>query len=410
MRIETTTERLVHGGRALARAADGQVALIAGALPDERVVAEVEVRSGVLQGQVVEVLEASPDRVEPPVHPGLDLGFASYPAQLRLKADVVVDAARRAGVDLPDDAVAVVPSPDVWGYRSGIQPALRHGRLGYRREGTNDVVPMDGDPTAFEGANRAWSALAEAALPGSVREVAIRANDDGEALVALVATAPAKALLDLAHGLVAAGITGVALAPHDPRGRFRAGKERLAGARELRQRYGAVELSVSATAFAQPNPRAAGAAFLALAELAPGGTVAIDLFAGGGAIAAHLAPKYDRVIAVEVASESVARGRRDLGRIGIGNVAFERRDARRGDVPPADTIVVDPPRSGLARDLRSAIDASVASDLIYLSCDVATWARDAADFAQRGWRLVVARPYDFQPHTHHIEMLSHFER
>lgn len=410
MQLELTPERMVHGGRALARLPDGRVALVAGALPGERVVAELTTKSGVLQGRAIELVEASPDRVEAPPHPGLDLAHARYAAQLRLKSEVLADAARRAGVGLPREASEVVASPNVWGYRSAVQPAVRNGQLGYRREESHEVVVMDGDPSGNEGANRAWSLLASAGLPNAVQEVAIRANDAGEALVALVSTAPAKALLHLAHGLVAAGIAGVASAPHDPRGRFRSGKSRLAGQREIRQRYGDVELSVSATSFAQPNPAAAGAAFRALREAAPGGRRAVELFAGSGAIARHLADRYDEVVAIEVASESVERGRRDVEREGGTNVRFERADARRIELPEADTIVVDPPRAGLAKDLRARIDGSSASTLLYLSCDVATWARDAAAFADRGWRLVRARPYDFQPHTHHIEVLSALER
>jgi tRNA/tmRNA/rRNA uracil-C5-methylase (TrmA/RlmC/RlmD family) len=410
VRIETTAERIVHGGRALARLEDGRVALIAGALPGERVVADVAPRAGVLQGAVAEVLEPSPDRVPAPEHPGLDLGFVRYDAQLRLKADVVQDAASRARLTLPEGRPAVVAAPATWAYRSAVQPAVRGGRLGYRREGSRQVVLLDEDPTAMPSVAAAWRRLVRSGLPGSVQEVAIRGNDRGEALVALVATAPAADLLDLAHGLVGEAIAGVALAPHDPRSRFRSGKERLAGARFLLQRYGDVELSVSATAFAQPNPAAAGLAFGDLASLAPGGRRAVDLFAGGGAIAFHLAPRYDEVVAVEVASESVARGRSDARRLGRETVRFERVDAKRFELPEADTIVVDPPRAGLASELRQRIDASEASSLLYLSCDVATWARDAADFVARGWRLRTVRPYDFQPHTHHLEVLSAFER
>lgn len=404
------TERMVHGGRALARDPDGRIVLVSGALADETVAVEAERRSGVLLGTVVEVVEASPDRVPAPLHPGLDLGFASYPAQLRIKSEVLADAARRSGVALPATTTDVRPSPRVWHYRSVIQPAVRHGRLGYRREGSDEVVELEADPTAMPAANEAWRRLASADLPGSVVEVAIRANDAGEALVGLIATAPAKTLLSLAHRLVQSGVRGVSLAAYDPRGRFRAGKERLAGAREIRQRYGRVELSVSATAFAQPNPSAASELYETVTAMVPGGELACELFAGSGAIAMHVAERYREVVAVEVASESVARGLRDAERQGIANVRFERADARRFDLPDADTLIVDPPRAGLAKPLRAAIDATSASSLLYVSCDVATWARDAADLIARGWRLVEVRPFDFQPHTHHLELATTFQR
>lgn len=403
-------ERMVHGGRALARDPEGRIVLVAGALPGERVEIEVERRSGVAMGRVLRVIEPHPERMVPPAHPGLDLAFAGYPLQLRLKAEVLLDAARRAGVELPDPGVAVRPAPRVWGYRSAIRPAVTRGRLGYRREGSAEVVPLDGDPTALPGLDRAWGVLERAELPRGVREVALRGNDDGAVLAALVAATAPRDLLDLAHRLVANGLTGVALAPWDERGRFRAGKSRLAGTREIRQRYGRYEFSVSATAFAQPNPAAAGVLAEAVTEMVPGGAAACELFAGGGLIALHLAGRYREVVAVEIAKESVTRGRRDAERAGVDNVRFERGDARAFDLPDAELVAVDPPRAGLAKPLREAIDAATARQLLYVSCDVATWARDAADFVARGWRLAEVRPFDFQPHTHHLELATRFER
>jgi len=401
---------MVHGGRALARDAQGEIVLVRGGLPGETVIADVERRAGVRQGTVVEVLEASVDRVEALLHPGLDLGFASYEAQLRLKREVVADAVNRAGVPLPGDVPVVRASPRVWGYRSAIQPATIQGRLGYRREGSGDVVVLDDDPTANEALNAAWSTLLEVGIPRGVREIAMRGNDEGEVLIAFVVERSDPSLHDQAHALVKAGITGVALAPFDPRGRFRSGKSRLAGARSMLQAYGDVTLSVSATAFAQPNPGAAGAAFQTLASWLPDGERAVELFAGGGAIALHLTRRYDEVVAVEVAHESVTRGRRDAERLGVTNLRFERGDARRFHLPTADLIVVDPPRAGLAKPLRDALHASDARTLAYVSCDVATWARDVADLTTRGWRVRRMEPFDFQPHTHHLELVSLLER
>jgi 23S rRNA (uracil1939-C5)-methyltransferase len=426
-RLELDVTRMVHGGRSLATGPDGRALLVRGAIPGERVVAEGEVRKGVWLGDVVEVLEPSPDRCEPPAHPGLDLGHVTYGRQLALKREVLQDAWHRAvGTAAPaPDVPGVVASPQVWGYRNAVQPALGErddgacaepgvetsAGLGYRRPGTHEVVVLDDDPTATAACRAAWAAVAARRWPGGVREVAIRGNDQGEALVALIATTPARALLDAAHGLVADGVTGVALAPYDPRGRFRGGAERLAGARRVRQRYGDVLLTVTATAFAQPNPEAAGALYRRLAAVAPEARHALELFAGNGAIAMHLAPRVAKVTAIEIDRGSVERGRLDAGAAGIGNLVLLRRDARDMRVPDdVDLISVDPPRSGLAGDVRAAIAGSRARTLLYVSCDVATWARDAADLLRRGWRLTLLEPFDFQPHTHHLELLSRFER
>jgi len=437
--VELDVERQVHGGRSLCRLKDGRVVLIAGAIPGERVVARLEDRKGVLFGAVLEVVEASPDRRQPPRHPGLDLGHVVYRRQLEPKREVVEDALRRAR-NQPALAPPVTPAPSEWGYRNAVQPAVAAG-LGYRRPLSDEIVVLDEDPTASPALNEAWRTVVEVGLtepglfaPGSseapspgtagaragrrprragrprVVEVAFRGNDDGETLLALIGSGPASAALDLAHRLVEAGIAGVAWAPFDPRGRFRGGSEKLTGKRSVLQRYGALELSVTATAFAQPNPRAAAALYAELADWAGEGQTAVELFAGGGAIAMHLAPSFQRVLAYEVDRGAVERGKLDAGRLGIDNVELVRVDARRLELEPGpELFVVDPPRAGLADDLREKLARAVTGRLIYVSCDVATWARDVAELERRGLRLTRFVPYDFYPHTHHVELLSLLE-
>lgn len=403
-------ERMVHGGVALGRMPEGRVILVAGGIPGELVETEPQEVSGVLRGNVESVVEASEDRVQPPAHPGLDYGFIAYRRQLELKREVVADALGRAlrrDVEVP----AVRPSPTTWSYRAAVQPAVVGDRLGYRRPGTAEVVTLESDPVANAAIGHAWGIWRGLRPPDGVVELVLRGNDHGETLAALVAAAPERDLVPFAHRLVDAGYTGVHYAAFDPRGRFRGGVSRLAGARSIHQRYGHIELSVTPTAFAQPNPGAAGELYATLGAWAPEGDVAVDLYAGGGAIALHLARGWRRVWAVEIDRGSVARGRRDAERAGVDNVEFARGDARRATIPPdAGLVVVDPPRAGLSKPLRETIVDCAADRLIYVSCDVATWSRDVAHFERSGWALRRFEPFDFYPHTHHIEILSLLER
>lgn len=405
-----TLERMIHGGLALGRLPDGRVALVMGGLPGERVAAELASRRGVLQGEVDDVLEASPDRVPAPAHPGLDYGFIRYERQLELKREAAQDALTRAGA--PElELAAVTPSPRRWGYRNTVQPVATRAGLGYRRPGSHEVVVLDEDPTANDAIRAFWPRWAALAAPKGVREVVLRGNEQGELLAALVATASARSLLTFAHALGHEGVRGVAYARHDPRGRFRSGSERLAGARSILARYGRFDVEVTAQSFAQPNPSAAALLYARLAELAPGGETALDLYAGSGVIGMHLLGRYRRVIAYEIDRGSVARGQRDAARLGLEGLEFVRADARALELPKgADLVTLDPPRAGLSQALREALTASDAPTILYVSCDVATWARDVADLARRGWRVARAEPFDFYPHTHHLELLTLLER
>ena len=410
---ELIIERQVHGGLGLGRLPDGRVVLLRGGIPGERVVATLASRKGVLVGEVSQVLDASPDRVPAPAHPGLDLAHVAYPRQLELKREVLADALARATgeqIAVPE----VVAAPEQWSYRSAVQPAVSAGALGYREPGSNEVVPLEHDPSANEAVNSAWRTLTELGLAipqAAIREVAIRGNSGGEALIALIAKGQESAALDLGHRLVERGVAGVAWAPYDPRGRFRGGSRKLTGKRTILQRYGEHEFSVTATSFSQPNPAAAALLYRDLVALAGSGERAVELFAGGGAIAMHLAAGFAGVTAIEVDKGAVERGKRDAERLGITNVDLLRSDARRLELERGPELyVVDPPRAGLPAELRAQLAEAVSGRLVYVSCDVATWARDVVDLRARGLRLRHFQAYDFYPQTHHIEVLSLFER
>jgi tRNA/tmRNA/rRNA uracil-C5-methylase (TrmA/RlmC/RlmD family) len=107
----------------------------------------------------------------------------------------------------------------------------------------------------------------------------------------------------------------------------------------------------------------------------------------------------------------VERGKRDAERLGLGNVEFVRLDAREAVIPEtAELVVVDPPRAGLSKGVRSAVAVSGASRLLYVSCDAATWARDVVELEGLGFALTRFVPFDFYPQTHHVELLSELTR
>jgi 23S rRNA (uracil1939-C5)-methyltransferase len=410
MQLEVKLERMVHGGNALARLTDGRIALIRGGIPGEVVRAEVTEKSGLVQGKVVEVLEASPDRIEASKHPGLDYGFIRYERQLELKHEVVQDSLTRS-LKREVDILSVRAAPKIWNYRNTVQPAVTRDGLGYRAEGSHSVILLESDPTANETINSLWQQWKTLNAPKGIHEIVFRANDTGAMLLSLIATASAKNYLEFAHHLVQEGITGISYAQHDPRGRFRSGSEKLTGEKTILQSYGKFDISVSATNFAQPNPSAATQLYEALESLAPPGNLALDVYAGSGSIGMYLASKFKRVLALEIDRGSITRGQHDAERLGITNLEFLKTDAKYLEIPTnADLLTVDPPRSGLNKEVRQVINDSSVKQLIYVSCDVATWARDIAEFEKVGWKLMHIEPFDFYPHTHHIELLSKLGR
>lgn len=402
---ELRIEKMLHQAKGLARLPDGRVALIKAVLPGELVRASLASHKGVLQGTATSILEASEARIPASEHPGLDYSHITYQRQLELKHEVITDViARQLSTRIPVPVVTAAPSE--WRYRNTVQPVVTRAGLGYRQPESHNVVLLAEDPVANAGIQAVWQHLQTIGIPKGIRELVIRANAKGEALLCLIAAASARNYLAFAHELLSERILGVSYAKYDLRGRFRSGSERLAGVRSLTETYGRYSVSMTVSSFAQPNPEAASLLYRRLEQLAPGGKRALDLYAGSGIIGMHLCRKYPEVIALDIDRGSVSRGQQDAERLGLA-LSFICADAKDVQIPDQlDLICVDPPRAGLNQQLRQKLGASRSPCLIYVSCDVATWARDVADFQSQGWTLQSLEAFDFYPQTHHIELLS----
>lgn len=408
IRAEVTIERIVAGGYGLARTPGG-VALIRGAMPGERVVATMRRTKGTLTGDAIDILDANPNRDPQPLPPGADLPLA-YDAQIEVKEGIVRDALRRvAGVEV--DLEPLRRSPKLLGYRTAAQyGVIEGGGLGAHQTASRKLVPLTNDPLVSEPVAEAIRILSAQPLPG-VREVAIRGSlHEGRAAAGLLGEMRGP-YERLARRLVDSGLAGVSWGLRKPGVRFRAASKVLAGNGELLEDFGGVLASVTVRSFAQVNPEAAGLLYQDAASIAGEGKRAIDLYAGSGVLALHLANAYERVEAVEISEDAVKRGQGDARRLQAHAVKFRRGDARTvARYFPADLVAVNPPRSGIDAPVLKALGEGAPARILYVSCDPPTWARDVGRLAAHGYRVTFARPYDFYPYTHHVEMLSLLER
>lgn len=406
--LELTVGPVAHGGWCVARH-EGRVVFVRHALPGERVVAEVtEETARFLRADAVEILDPSPDRVAPPCPyagpgrcGGCDWQHASLEAQRGLKADVVAEQLRRlAGIDTKVLVEEVPGAPGGLGWRTRVQFAARPGgELGFRKHRSHDIQVVDACLIAHSeveavGAERhAWRGAAGVeviAATGGDRAVVVRPRSHRSVAVPDL-DAPASILLDQGKGRT--------VARH--------------GSGVLRERAGEREFRVSGSGFWQVHPGAADTlldAVLSYAAPQPG-EWALDLYCGVGLFAAGLAEAVGpegAVFGLESDAAAVRDARanlRDLpqarverGRVeeGLDRFAIER----------ADLVVVDPPRSGLGREVVDRIAGLRAPRVVYVSCDPATLARDLAWLAEHGYRLDGLRAFDAFPMTHHVECVA----
>ena len=390
--IEVRAERMVAGGSALCRDADGRIVLVDGALPGERLSVEVEDEGDSL-GRLAAVLERAPGRVDPPCPfvaqgcGGCDWQHAAPDVQSEMRLEIVTDALRRLG--RLRDAV-VRPGPPIGAERSRntLRLAVDDGRLGLRARRTNDVVPVDDCLVVVPG-------IAELLVPGvvdpgSATEVTLRVADGtGERLLLAEPTA---------EGVLAPEDVAVIGADELAAGRRRWFFAEVAGHR----------LRVSASSFFQTRGSGAEALVAIVAEQldgAPEGTF-VDLYGGVGLFAVTVAGDR-RIVLVERSAAAAADARQNLAGRPAKVIA---KPVERWRPVPAAVVVADPARAGLGKAGVQRTVATGAARVVLISCDAASLGRDTAALVAAGYDHVESVVVDMFGHTGHVEVVTRFDR
>ncbi len=399
--FEVTVGPVAHGGHCVARHG-GRVVFVRHSLPGERVVVRVteDRHPGFCRADAIEVLEASPDRVERPCPysgpgfcGGCDWQHVDPAGQRRLKATVVREQlARLAGLPDVDVTVEELPGgPLRW--RSRARFAVdRSGTPGLRRHRSHDLVALDDCPITVEPAAQAVLARR---WPGA-GAVDVSIDSTG----AVTTTRLDRRGQPTSSRVVRPGGD----LPEEPRARA----ERHAGGRDW---------EVEGTGFWQVHPGAADAlvaAVAAFAEVQAGETV-LDLYAGVGLFGGALAPavgEAGRVVCVE--SDAAACAAADANLAGLpqaevwqGEVDADGLAELLDELGAGPSVVVlDPPRAGAGQAVSRQIAATGARAVVYVACDPAALGRDVAAFGSAGYRLAGLRAFDAFPMTAHVECVA----
>lgn len=436
------TEKMVYGGQALARA-DRFVVFVDDALPNETVRARLyKKKKQFAFGRAVEILEPAPERI-PSDCPwtgdcgGCTFRHCAYPAQLRFKKEVLVESLH--GVPGAQELVRdVAPAEQTQDYRNKMVfsfGATMEGelRLGLHRRGSfMHIIPADQCRLQSEGSReivRRVLALAKRMnvpafheikkTPG-LRTLTVReARGTRQRMVELVSTtaypglaeefrAALDDLADVLYFSLDANIYGSARPEQ---------RTILKGIGYIEETLNGLRFRIGPDTFFQSNTAQAEKLFTRVRELAalrgrPG--VALDLFAGTGPIALHLAAAADRVVAVESWEPSVLAARENLALNDVQNVDVLAADVNAA-LPPGmpervDLVVVDPPRPGLSPDAIAWICKLAPETVLYVSCNPSTLARDLKLFLQAPYRIEAVEPFDLFPHTFHVETLALLRR
>ena len=397
-------ESPVYGGYVIAR--DEKIIFLRGAVPGELV--EIffdERKKDYSLATVKNIIESSPFRRTPPcrifgICGGCHLQFVSYERQVSMKEEILLDALRRIG----DINIALSPSlvDGEFRYRRRAQfKVSSEGAIGFYREGTRDVVPVDECPLMVDEINGVLKNIRAVDLRG-VRELHIASGDTVTVLI--------KGNLgdDVAQGMLDLGVAGIAFENGDS-----VGKDYITLSMD------GLKYSVTPWSFFQSNWALNNAMIEIVRDrLGPlEDKRVLDLYAGAGNFSLPLSLSAKEVTAVEENAYAVEDGRRNVMMNGINNCAFvhlpvencfdggkKQRTAKLFGDADYDVIILDPPRPGLSADFLRKILERSAERVVYVSCNPATLARDLKRMKEK-YDLEAVYMGDFFPNTYHIESL-----
>jgi 23S rRNA (uracil1939-C5)-methyltransferase len=411
-------EKPVAGGSMLARH-EGRVVLVRGAIPGERVRARIDrVSRDVMHGAVVDVIEPHTDRREPVVDPacgGNTFAHISYPRQLGLKAEIVTDAfARIARVTLPA-RIPVAPSPER-GYRMRARFHVRGRRVGFYRESTHDLCDASTSgqlqPSAIQAVQAIGELLVGDETADAVLGIELAENIAADARAVHVELRDERVAERLEKRAETKGVTGLSWSiPDDARTRVIWGIPYVTDGLDIRPLGGnsTIQVRRHVRSFFQGNRYLLSELVQrVLAHVGEGPVV--DLYAGVGLFAVSRAStRRDEVVAVEgdaiSALDLTANAAACQTPFLSHHVSVEQFLRRPRDLS-SNTVVLDPPRTGLSREAASGLLSSRPRRIVYVSCDVATLARDVKDLLETGYRLEHIEAFDLFPNTAHVETIA----
>jgi 23S rRNA (uracil1939-C5)-methyltransferase len=418
--ITLQLDHMAYGGDAIGRF-EGKAIFVPGGIADELVQVEiVEDHDRFARARLIDVLEASPDRVTPRCpHFGFDSTSCggchwqhlAYEAQLRFKAQIVREQFERIGRIAGAVVHAMLPSPQVWAYRNHVRfSTSADGSLGFQAAKSNRVVPIE------------VCYIVEAPILAYLQSSLIERKRDGEIAGRRDSGTAGE------HDSILSGEVNSQNSPRSRRTRVsettnqrdnESAKVQInfiddqIDVRLSNLKFETFNFQLSPDSFFQVNSSLIGALVdQVLLKLDPKSHETIlDAYCGVGLFTRFIAPQADRVIGIESSPSAIHDAKQNLRE--FTNVKLYRGLVEK--VLPTlddkiDAAVVDPPRAGCGpQTIRALIDHRV-QRIVYVSCDPSTLARDARQLIDGGYRLIEVQPIDLFPQTYHIENVALFSK
>lgn len=424
---------------------DNFTVFVNGALPNETVkVKIIEIKKSYAVGKLLEVLEKSPDRVEPlcPIYEkcgGCQLQHMSYEGQLEVKRQQVKDAIERIGHQKNLPVLPTLGAENPWNYRNKV--AFPVGRekgktiVGCFAQGTHKIIDASDcliqDKLNNEAINAVREVIDKLRIPvydedrhtGVIRHVVARTGKNGQLMVVLVTAKKElkdeKIIVNMLRKKLPQMVS-LQQNVQTYKNNVILGRETkiLWGKPTIKAELGKLSFNVSARSFFQVNTMQAEVLYDTAMEYAQltGKETVIDAYCGTGTISLYLAQRAHKVYGVEIVSPAIADAKKNARENNLRNAEFIVGDCtevmprlyKQGVRP--DVIVVDPPRAGCTPVVLETFANMKPQRIVYVSCNPATLARDIEILERLGYKAEKVQPVDMFSHSSHTESVALINR
>lgn len=440
-------EKIVYGGEGLGFVDDFAV-FVPMTVPGDRVEAEIiSKKKTYARGIITKLLSAGEERIEDTskisfedFH-GCDFGMLNYESQLKYKTELVKDVMEKIGgvKDVPVNFIIGADEEDRKNYRNKvIEPfALDKNRkiiTGMFKRKSHEVFEVKENVLSSNLANKIInnvkrmlnknkiSVYREKEHKGLLRHIMVRTNSFNEAMLVLIINSKKvpKDVEEFLKGIYenTEEIKSVYVSLNNEITNVALGKENihLFGEKYIKEEINGIHFNISPDSFFQINVNQTkklyntGISFFDNIE----NKYIVDAFSGTGTIGMILSKEAEKIYSIEIVRAAVKDGIRTAKENNIENIEFITGDVNKELLnliesgKRVDSVIFDPPRKGIEGDALVKFAGHKIEEIVYISCNPSTFARDSKILINEGYKLEKIQPVDMFPQTSHIEVIGKF--
>ncbi|WXZ88282.1 23S rRNA (uracil(1939)-C(5))-methyltransferase RlmD [Fusobacterium pseudoperiodonticum] len=439
--IQIKIDKIVFGGEGLGYY-NGFAVFVPMSIPEDELEIEIiSVKKTYARGLIKNIIKASPERIDSHKFTfedfyGCDFAMLKYESQLKYKKLMVEEVMRKIA-GLPDIEISdVLASEDVYNYRNKIiEPFSVYGNkiiTGFFKRKSHEVFEVDENILNSKLGNRIIKELKEIlnknkisvyneiTHKGLLRNVMIRTNSNNEAMLVLIInsnkiTENIKNLLFRLREKIEE-IKSIYISLNSKKTNTVIGEKNIFiyGEESIKENLNGIEFHISPTSFFQINVKQAKRLYDIAINFFDNidDKYIVDAYSGTGTIGMIMAKKAKKVYAIEIVKSASEDGEKTAKENGIENIEFINGSVEKELVnlinanKRIDTIIFDPPRKGLEASIIDKVAELNLKEVVYISCNPSTFARDVKLFSEKGYTLKKLQAVDMFPQTSHIETVA----